>query len=89
MNNIPNYCSKHPKINIEDHDMKITDIGCYEFDIENDADFDSGPGDGAHLRTVISHGKDRIVINSGKPRELSIDEEFEIKLDHKRFVSQK
>ena len=79
---------EHPKINIEDHDMKISDIGCYEFDIESNADFDNRKADGINIRTVISHGRDRIIINSGKPKDLLIDEEFEVKLDHKRFVSE-
>ena len=68
--------------------MKITDIGCYEFDIESNADFDNRKADGINIRTVISHGRDRIIINSGKPKDLLIDEEFEVKLDHKRFVSE-
>ena len=68
--------------------MKISDIGCYEFDIESNADFDNRKADGINLRTVISHGRDRIIINSGKPKDLLIDEEFEVKLDHKRFVSE-
>ena len=80
---------EHPKINIEDQEMKITDIDCYEFDIESDADFDNGSTDGINIRNVISHGKDRIIIISGKPCELFVDEEFEVKLDHKRFVSEK
>ena len=72
----------NPKIDI-DHSTKLVDFGHYEFDCEaEDYDFDDTPP------TIIeSFGQNRKIIRSGKVETLLKNEEVEVKLDRKRFVS--
>ena len=71
----------NPKINI-DHSTKLVDFGHYEFDCEVDHyEFDSSP------TIIVSFGKHRKIIKSGKVQTLLKNEEIEVELDRKRFVS--
>ena len=74
----------NPKLNL-DLATRITDIsdGTMEFDIEvEDLEFDQN-----NVQIIRSLGLDRKIIHGGQIKILPKNEEINIKLNHKRFVS--